>query len=163
MVGGRQALQGRRGQAGKRVQALGGGVQAGKRVQALGGGVGALLQGAGWPAAMGRGRAATLIAALVGMAGAGAGAGATATDAPQLGYAASFQGKTTIAGIRRGEIEWSAPGWRDVSRNVTWATWVRYSRHSDYGIPFRLVTKSNNYLFDMVSRLEALLAPCHAC
>jgi hypothetical protein len=69
----------------------------------------------------------------------------------QHGYAASFQGPTTIAGIRRGVIDWAAPGWRDVSNNVTWATWVRYSRHSDYGVPFRLVTESNNYLFDMVS------------
>jgi hypothetical protein len=72
----------------------------------------------------------------------------------QHGYAASFQGPTAIAGIRRGVIDWTAPGWRDVSKNVTWATWVRYSRHSDTtggSVPFRLVTKSKNYLFDMVS------------
>ncbi len=69
----------------------------------------------------------------------------------QHGYAASFQGPTAIAGIRRGVIDWATPGWRDVIKNVTWAAWVRYSRHSDYGVPFRLVTESNNYLFDMVS------------
>jgi hypothetical protein len=79
------------------------------------------------------------------------GAVSGASPPVQHGYAASFQGPTTIAGIRRGVIDWAAPGWRDVSNNVTWATWVRYSRHSDFGVPFRLVTESNNYLFDMVS------------
>ena len=71
----------------------------------------------------------------------------------QHGYAASFQGQTTIAGIRRGVIDWAAPGWRDVSNNVTWATWVRYSRHTDNGgaVPFRLVTKGNNHVFDLGS------------
>ena len=96
-----------------------------------------LVDLAGRSGCKGAGRLARLLLCLASAAlwGAVSGAGPPV----QHGYAASFQGPTTIAGIRRGVIDWAAPGWRDVSKNVTWATWVRYSRHSDTQLagPFR--------------------------
>jgi hypothetical protein len=68
---------------------------------------------------------------------------------PQRGYAASFQSQSAIAGIRAGQIDWNATGWSGMDSEVTWSAWLRYSPHADFGVPFRLVTATKNYLFDM--------------
>ena len=67
----------------------------------------------------------------------------------QRGYAASFQGPTAIAGIRAGQIDWDAPGWADLGTDLTWSAWVRYSPHHGGGCLFRIVTATNNYLFEL--------------
>jgi hypothetical protein len=73
-----------------------------------------------------------------------------ARGAARLGYSASFQGAVSIASIRAGRVDLSAPGWRDLSRNLTLSVW----RRSDLtqvrpGTPLRLVDCAGNTVLDL--------------
>jgi hypothetical protein len=73
-----------------------------------------------------------------------------ARGAARLGYSASFQGGVSVAGIRAGRVNMSAPGWRDLSHNLTLSVWRRADLTQERpGTPLRLVDCLGNTVLDL--------------
>jgi hypothetical protein len=64
------------------------------------------------------------------------------------GYAASFQGELSIAGIRRGAIDLSATGWADVDSRYSVALWVKHDVTNVPAIKFRISSPQHDNLLD---------------
>jgi hypothetical protein len=64
------------------------------------------------------------------------------------GYAASFQGELSVAGIRRGAIDLSATGWADVDSRFSVALWAKHDVTQVPGVKFRISAPQHEYLLD---------------
>ena len=83
-------------------------------------------------------------------------AGGSQPQLAQVGYAASFQGKQAILGLRTGDpIDFAAPGWQDVDTEFSISVWSRgelggqYSKIPSSSYVLKFATAGNNAVCDL--------------